>query len=174
MALSNSATALWTILSSRAGIPSGLRLPSGLESTPDVPAVAGTSCVDLCAEPLQVGREVLLIPFHRLSIDTCARVATQAPERALQTGDIDVVQQRGESELPVALCCFVHPLQMRRQGCPALRPDLGLLRRDPFELAPSLRALVSFANFAGTMSQSDSRFRLDAVLRSSLARHPHR
>jgi hypothetical protein len=51
----------------------------------------------------------------------------------------------------------VHPREVGRQGCPALRPDPGLDARDPPGWSRLSARLVSFDGFIGIMNQSDSR-----------------
>src|SRR3954447_17387224 len=83
-----------------------------------------------------------------------------------------MMQQCRKPGLLVTLSCFVHPPEFQRQGEPALRPDPSFLRRTPSRPVPSLPSLVSFERFSGTMNWSDSRPRLDALLRLSLAARP--
>ena len=68
--------------------------------------------------------------------------------------------------------CLIHPPEIARQGNPALRPDLGLLLRVPPRPVPP--PLVSFDELSDTMDRSNSRLRLGALLRLSLAWRPHR
>ena len=126
------------------------------------------------AKILQFRLKILLVGSNRLPVDSCACAPFETPERSLQCDDIDVMQQCGEPSLLVTLRCLVHPPEFQRQGEPTLRPDPSFLRRTPSRPAPSLPHLVSFGRFHGTMSQSDSRPRLSALLRLSLAARPRR
>jgi len=80
-----------------------------------------------------------LVARDRLSI--YSRAPFLPTKRPFQGGLINVVQERREPATPVSLGDLVHPLERQRQYSPALRPDLGSLRRVPFKPTPSLHRL---------------------------------
>src|SRR5262249_28822847 len=54
---------------------------------------------------------------------------------------VDVVQERGEPQLPILLCCLTYPLQRAGRVGPARCPGRILLARVPFSQTPSLHPL---------------------------------
>ena len=88
---------------------------------------------DLVLQPLFVLR-------HCHPIDPSTRLPLLSWKRPIQGSLIDVMQKRGKPGLGSPSGRRVHPLQIRRQGNPALRPDPGLSVRAPLGLAPSLHA----------------------------------
>ena len=101
----------------------------------------------LCVQTLEIGLQVLLVVLHRYPIDSGTGRAPLPPERSLERGDVDVVQQCREPGLARASGRRVHTLEVRQQGLPALCPALRLLRRDPF-----LPPLLSTASFPSATS----------------------
>lgn len=83
-----------------------------------------------------------------------------------------MVQQGREPGLGGLAGRRVHPLEVRRQGNPALCPDLAFSRGLPSGWALPYIRLVSF-DFTGTMNQSDSRPQLGPRLWQCLAAVPH-
>src|SRR3954452_18302058 len=104
----------------------------------------------------EIGLQVLLILIHRHPIHPGTGRAPLPPERSLERGDVDVVQQCREPCLARPSGRLIHTPEVRQQGLPALCPALRLLRRDPFLPLPFLHHLVSFGDFIDTMERSDS------------------
>src|SRR3954447_26492404 len=104
----------------------------------------------------EIGLQVLLILIHRHPIHPGTGRAPLPPERSLERGDVDVVQQCREPCLARPSGRLIHTPEVRQQGLPALCPALRLLRRDPFLPPPFLHHLVSFGDFIDTLERSDS------------------
>src|SRR6185312_7698360 len=94
--------------------------------------------VDPSAKVADVIREPLFVLRHRYPIDPRAGLPLLSSKRPKQSVLVDVVQQGREPGLGSLLGCRVHPIEVRRQGNPALCPDPGPLARAPLGLAPSL------------------------------------
>jgi len=99
-----------------------------------------TARVDARAEIPEVRLQILLVRCHRHPIDPRTRPPLLSPERSFERRDVDMMQQGSEPGLGGLSGRRVHPREVWRQGCPALRPDPGLDARDPPRLVPSLRA----------------------------------
>lgn len=96
--------------------------------------------MDALAEIPEVSLQILLVRRHRHPIDPRTRQPLLSPERSFERRHVDMVQQGSEPGLGGPLGRCVHPREVGRQGCPALRPDPGLGARDPPGLVPSLSA----------------------------------
>ncbi|CDX38083.1 hypothetical protein MPLDJ20_220045 [Mesorhizobium plurifarium] len=139
------------------------------ECRPAAPAVAGS---DRCG-PVRRDRggcpSAALRTSPRLS---STRLPLLPPERPIQGGLVDMMQQGRKPGLGSLLGRRVHPLEVRRQCTPALCPDLGFLSGLPSGWSLPSTRLVSFDGFTGTMNQSDSRPQLGQQLWQYLAAVP--
>jgi hypothetical protein len=109
--------------------------------------------VDPSAEVADVARQPLFVLRHRYPIDSRAGLPLLSSKRPKKTGFIDMVQQSREPGLGSLLGRRVHPLEVRRQGNPALCPDPDLLAPAPLGLALPSTRLVSFDGFTGTTNR---------------------
>jgi hypothetical protein len=133
MALSTSATARWTILSSSVGMPSGRCRPSAFGMY--APLHAG-------GQVPEVVLPCLAVVTPRLPIDACGGGSLQREVRRSQPVDVvHVVQQRGEPLCPVPLRCLTYPLDAIRRRNPARCPVAVPVARVAFGQPASLRRL---------------------------------
>ena len=153
MAMSTSATAPWTILSSSAGMPSGRR-PIGLGDVGS-PNRQGPISVRLKArmQRLEIALQFAFIRRHRQSHPRRAP-PPRAPKRPFERRHVNVMEQRREPGLARPMDRVGHPNKMPVQGSPALRLDLRASVRAPRWSGPSLRPLVAFAVINGTTPRS--------------------
>jgi len=96
--------------------------------------------VEVRAEVLEVGFQVLFVCRHRDPIDSRACLPLLAPERPFEHRDVDMVQQGGEAGPDGRAGRRVHPCEAGGQDDPALCPDPAPLAWGPSGLAPSLGA----------------------------------
>ena len=102
-------------------------------------------------EVLEVRLQVLPVLLPRLPVHARCGVPLEAevrlPERVRV---VDVVQERGEPQLPILPCSLTYPLQRLLHAVPALCPERVLLSQVPFGRSPSLRPLRASASGAGS------------------------
>ena len=96
--------------------------------------------VDSFAEITEVIRQPLFVLRHGHPIDPSAGLPLLSSKRPMKSLFVDMMQQGREPGLGSLVGRRVHPLEVWRQGDPALRPDPGLLAQAPLGLAPSLHA----------------------------------
>jgi hypothetical protein len=141
MALSTSATALWT------SCPPGRECerPSSTVGLGNVrPALTHrlrlvTAAVDPVAQLAEIVRKPSFVGLHRHPDHPGRRLPPQPPERSFERLDVHVVQQRREPGLAQPSGRVVHPDEMIRIG-PTLCSVLQFLARAPHQSRASLRS----------------------------------
>src|ERR1019366_2686593 len=91
---------------------------------------------------LEVVSQLLAVVLPRLAVDSRRRLSLQGVVGLPQSFDIvDVVQERGETQLLLLPCYFSYPLKRAGHTDPALRPERVALKRLPLGHHPSLHCL---------------------------------
>ena len=143
MAFNTSTAARWTILSSSDVTPSGRCRPSalGMYTLRTGLARYAPRCSRIGEVPEVLFQFLSVVP-PRLPVHARRRFPLQTevgPAQRVQV--IDMVQERGEPQLPILLSCLTYPLQRTGRVGPARCPGRVLLARVPFGQTPSLHPL---------------------------------
>jgi len=99
------------------------------------------SLVEAGMQRAQILPQIGFVAVPGDSINSCSRLTLKHIKALAQQLQSEMVEQGGELQMLIPLCCLTHTRQPTRRRPPALRPGCGRLEHVPLGQRPSLHPL---------------------------------